>query len=127
MFTNCEAAYIHIEDMLSRIYEAVRGRVRELGIKDLYINKNMSGNSFPNIKMDLEQRLGHRKIDITIFQKKNNGQKYVRYIRDRMAYNPLIKPVYFGLHKLLRSYGLNNPSKNGLKTYAIFLMILICS
>lgn len=93
----------------------------------MYINKNMTGTSFPNIKIDLDLRLGCRKIDITIFQKKNNGQKYVRYIQEQLTYYPLVRPVFFALQKLLRSFNLNNPSKNGVKTYAIFLMILICA
>lgn len=113
--------------MLSRIHEILLVRAKELGIKDMYNNKNMTGNSFPNIKIDLDHRLGCRKIDITIFQKKNNGQKYVSFILDRLAYYPFIKPVFFALQKLLRSFNLNNPSKNGVKTYAIFLMILICA
>lgn len=65
------------------------------------------------------------KIDITIFQKKNNGQKYVRYICDRLNQNYLIKPVFFTFHRLLKSFHLGNPTKNGLKTYTIFLMLLI--
>lgn len=113
--------------MLSTIHQLLLKRTKELGIKEMYINKNMTGNSFPNIKIDLDQRLGYRKIDITIFQKKNNGQKYVRYIHDRLMYNPYIKPVFFAMQKLLRSFNLNNPAKNGIKTYAIFLMILICA
>lgn len=103
----------------------LRPNSKNLGIKEMYINKNTNGLTFPNIKVELNEKLHFRKIDITIFQKKNNGQKYVRYIQDRMAHNSFIKPVFFALHKLLRCFNLNNPAKNGLKTYAIFLMILI--
>lgn len=39
--------------------------------------------------------------------------------------NLKIKPVFFALHKLLQTFNLNNPSKNGLKTYAVFLMVVI--
>lgn len=73
----------------------------------------------------MQAKYHSRKIDITIFQKKNNGQKYVRFIRDKLNENTLIKPVFFALHRLLKSFGLSNPAKNGIKTYAIFLMLLI--
>jgi hypothetical protein len=46
----------------------------------MYINRNTNTNTFPNIKLDLDRSFNCRKIDITIFQKKNNGQKYVRYV-----------------------------------------------
>ena len=68
--------------MLDQIHEILLKRTRELGIKEMYINKNLGGNTFPNIKIDLEPKLGSRKIDITIFQKKNNGQKYVQFIQE---------------------------------------------
>lgn len=113
--------------MLDQIHEILLKRTRELGIKEMYINKNLGANTFPNIKIDLEPRLGSRKIDITIFQKKNNGQKYVRFIQDRLLYYPLIKPVFYAIQRLLRAFNLNHPSKNGVKTYTIFLMILFCA
>lgn len=125
VFTNQNSSYIQIEETLGKIFSVLKSRQRELGIKEIYFNKNNNGNSFPNIKMDLEQKLNYRKIDITIFQKKNNGQKYVRFIAERLYYNPFLKPVFFAVHKLLRSYDLANPAKNGLKTYAIFLMVLL--
>lgn len=81
VYTNLEPTYIQIEDMLTRIYEILKPNSRNLGIKDIYINKNTNGNSFPNIKVELDDKRHYRKIDITIFQKKNNGQKYVRYIQ----------------------------------------------
>lgn len=46
----------------------------------MYLNNNNTNNCFPNIKIDLVSKLHNRKIDITIFQKRNNGQKYVQYI-----------------------------------------------
>jgi hypothetical protein len=96
-----------------------------LGIREMYINRNTNTNTFPNIKLDLDHKLNNRKIDITIFQKKNNGQKYVKYITEQLRYLPLIKPVFFTFQKLLYHFKLENPAKNGLKTYAIFLMILL--
>lgn len=91
----------------------------------MYINRNTNTNTFPNIKLDLDRSFNCRKIDITIFQKKNNGQKYVRYVTQQLAYNQFIRPVFFALHKLLQHFNLENPAKNGVKTYAIFLMILL--
>jgi hypothetical protein len=95
------------------------------GIREMHINRNTNTNIFPNIKLDLDHKLNNCKIDIAIFQKKNNGQKYVKYITEQLRYIPLIKPVFFTLQKLLYHIKLENPAKNGLKTYAIFLMILL--
>lgn len=73
----------------------------------------------------MDSNHNNRKIDITIFQKKNNGQKYVKFILSKLYEHQLIKPVFFSLRELLRSFNLHNPAKNGLKTYTIFIMILI--
>ena len=80
MFTNKETTFIEIEKTLTKIHEHLRYREKELGIKEMYLNTNNIGNTFPNIKMELNSKYHHRKIDITIFQKKNNGQKYVKFI-----------------------------------------------
>lgn len=90
----------------------------------MYLNNNNTNTCFPNIKIDLISSLHNRKIDITIFQKRNNGQKYVQFIYNKLNERWQIKPVFFTLHRLLRSFNLQNPAKNGLKTYAIFLIIL---
>lgn len=63
-------------------------------------------------------------MDITIFQKRNNGLKYVNYIVEGISRYPAIKPVYYTMHRILESFNLHNPAKGGLKTYALYLMIL---
>ena len=68
---------------------------QSLGIREIYVNRNTNTNIFPNIKLDLDHKLNNRKIYITIFQKKNNGQKYVKYITEQLIYIPLIQPVFF--------------------------------
>lgn len=65
-----------------------------------------------------------RKIDITIFQKNNVADKYVKYIEQCIYTYPQISPIFCTFHQLLKSFDLHLPSKTGLKTYAIFLMIL---
>ena len=110
---------------MTQIDKCLRKKDTELGIKEIYLNIKYVGNVFPNIKLELESRFNNRKIDITIFQKKNNGQKYVEFILSKLAQYEHIKPVFFCLQRLLFSFNLHNPAKNGLKTYTIFLMILL--
>lgn len=68
----------------------------------MYFNEANSNsvNSFPNIKIDI----ANKKIDITIFQRRNNGRKYVKFISDELARNTLLKPVYYAIHRLLKSF-----------------------
>ena len=65
-----------------------------------------------------------RKIEITIFQKKNLGAASVEYIQQCLYAYPQISPIFYVFHKLLKSFKLHQGSKAGLKPYAVFLMIL---
>ena len=68
--------------------------------------------------------MNSRKIDITIYQKKTNVQKYVRYIEQCISVYPHIITMFYLYHKLLKSFNLHLFTRGGLKTYAMFLMIL---
>ena len=98
----------------------LRANKAHLGIKDIFLNDCAS---FPNIKIELNNQLHNLKLDLTIFQKRNNGQKYVDFIKNAIKKFSVIRPLFFSVHKILQSFGLHNPAKNGLKTYALFLMI----
>ena len=114
--------YVNILNLLREVHGILRKRMKELGIYEIYLNDELK---FPNIKIELCQRLHSRKIDITIFQKKNNARKYVQFIQKTLSFNPFIKPIFFTVHKLLENYNIHRPTKLGLKTYTIFLMILL--
>ena len=72
--------------------------MKSLGIYEIYLNDELK---FPNIKIELSQKLNARKIDLTIFQKKNNARKYVQTIQNSIALNPFIKPLFFTFHRIL--------------------------
>ena len=72
--------------------------MKSLGIYEIYLNDELK---FPNIKIELSQKLSARKIDLTIFQKKNNARKYVQTIQNSIALNPFIKPLFFTFHRIL--------------------------
>ena len=114
--------YVNLLNLLREVYVILRKRMKELGIYEIYLNDELK---FPNIKIELSQRLHNRKIDITIFQQKNNAGKYVQFIQKTLSLNPFIKPIFFTVHKLLENYNIHRPTKLGLKTYTIFLMILL--
>ena len=84
VYTNIDSSYINIEQTLEKIYSLIWKKKSSLCIREMYINRNTNTNTFPNIKLDLDHKLNNRKIDITIFQKKNNGQKYVKYITEQL-------------------------------------------
>ena len=90
--------YVNILNLLREIYQILRRRMKELGIYEIYLNDELK---FPNIKIELTSRLHSRKIDITIFQKKNNARKYVQFIQNTLGLNNLIKPIFFTLHRIL--------------------------
>ena len=53
--------------------------------------------------------------------------KYVKYIMQGLSNYPIIKTVFYTMHRILESFQLHNPAKGGLKTYALYLMILMAA
>lgn len=102
VFINNEINTIEVGEILEKIYLAIEKKKHDLRIKEMYFNEanSSSVNSFPNIKIDI----ANKKIDITIFQRRNNGRKYVKFISDELARNTLLKPVYYTIHRLLKSF-----------------------
>ena len=72
----------------------------------------------------MNEQFNERKIEISIFQRKCSGRKYVQFINQYINYYPYIVPLFYLLHHLLETFNLHKPTKNGLKTYTIFLIIL---
>lgn len=120
-FTNTKSESIIIERTLLRIFKAIKDQSRALGVKEIYYN---TGIPFPNIRLELESYLNCRKLDITIFQKKNNGEKYVQFVKEGLTMYPTIRPIFFTFHRILQSFSLHNPARGGVKTYAIYLMVM---
>ncbi len=65
-----------------------------------------------------------RRIDISIFHKKNKSQQCSQFINQQLYYHPVIKPIFVMLKHILREYDLHLYEQGGLKTYTLFLMIL---
>ena len=88
----------------------------------MYLNSDLK---FPNISIHLSSKYNRRKIDIAAFQYRNNGEKYVTFIKSQLLLNPFIRPLFFVFRKILKNFKLSNPTKGGIKTYALFLMLWI--
>ena len=66
-----------------------------------------------------------RKIDISILTPNNNGRQHAEYVKQFICMFPQIKPLFYVIKKLTYSYRLNDPLKFGIRSFAIFLMLII--
>lgn len=109
-----------VDSVLNELFRRLQKNSERYRILKLYLNRDLK---VPNISLTLSGRTKKRKLDIVVFQHNNNGQKYVNFVSKELAINPFIKPVFYVMKRLLKNWKLNNPSKGGIKTYALFLMI----
>ena len=83
----------------------------------------------PMIRVEVldKQRKGNsRKIDITILDINHNGKQHVMYVEQLLRmYNNQLRPLFFVIKKLSHCYKLNDPKNNGIRTYAIILMLAL--
>lgn len=61
---------IHIHQILEKIYKILEQKKSKYQIEKLYLNSLIK---FPNVTLILNRKLNKRKLDITVFQYKNNG------------------------------------------------------
>ena len=111
-----------VSNILKKVHLILKGREAECGIEKMYLNSDLK---FPNIIIHLTSKLNRRKIDVAVFQYRNNGEKYVTFIKTQLSQNPFIQPLFFVFRKILKNFKLSNPTKGGIKTYALFLMLWI--
>ena len=67
-----------------------------------------------------------RKIDITILDINHNGKQHVMYVDQLLRmYSNKLRHLFFVIKKLTHCYKLNDPKNNGIRTYAIILMLAL--
>lgn len=79
----------------------MRNHDKYFSIHKIYLNNKIK---FPNISIELNKKIHpshYQKIDMVIFQKNNNGHKYVKYIRTYLQSYPFIKPLFFMIRAIL--------------------------
>ena len=62
-------------------------------------------------------------LNIAIFHRNHFNKQYVTYVVDSLANYPEIKPLFYCLFHLLKTFGLEDPLNGGLKNYSLFLLI----
>lgn len=70
-----------------------------------------------------ERKKYPRKFDITIIDNNHNGEQHVFYIKHLMHCFPNLQPLFYIIKKLSFSFKLNDPKQNGVRSYALILMI----
>ncbi len=63
-------------------------------------------------------------IDITIEDEKHNGLKCVNLVKSYLKEYSVLKPITLALKAILQSANLHNPSKGGLSSYGLILMVV---
>ena len=55
----------------------------------------------------------------------HNGKQHVMYIEQLLSIYSELRPLFFVIKKLSHAYKLNDPKNNGIRTYAIVLMLFL--
>jgi DNA polymerase sigma len=66
-----------------------------------------------------------RKFDISILSPCNNGRQHTEYVNRILLHYPKLKPLFFIIKKLTHCYRMNDASKLGVRSLALFLMLAI--
>ena len=118
----------HVEGYLDEIYFMLMGVCQS--------TKRLSASMLKTIKVPMirvemqdkevaywERKRNPRKFDITIMDSNHNGKQHVRYITHLMSCYPFLQPLFYVIKKLSYTFKLNDPKQNGVRSYAIILMI----
>lgn len=70
-----------------------------------------------------QRKKNTRKFDITIMDSNHNGKQHVFYIDQLMHCFPNLQPLFYVIKKLSYSFKMNDPKANGIRSYALILMI----
>ncbi len=91
-------SYVDFERLLEKVFNKIKVRMYNMGIKQLSYNK---ASKIPSLKIEMNLHLfASRKIDIMIFHKKNMGITYVNYIREALNCYGSIRPIFFFLKRV---------------------------
>jgi len=63
-------------------------------------------------------------VDLTFLTRNHMGLKCSETIKAFMLAEPLLRPLVLVIKMLVQIYGLNDPYKGGLGSYAITLMVI---
>ena len=61
-------------------------------------------------------------MDITIFDMNHNGKQHLMYVGQLMIH-PELRPLFYIVKKMTYYYRLNDTKNNGIRSYAIILML----
>lgn len=67
----------------------------------------------------------YRKFDIKVYNPSNNGRQHSQYVLNFMNMYPKIKPLFYIIKSLINCYKMYDPSKGGVRSFALFLMLAI--
>lgn len=68
--------------------------------------------------------MGGKLVEIFLFyNKKINVLKYTHLVLETVHSYPQLRPIFYILRTILHKFHLHDPKRNGLKSYALFLMI----
>jgi DNA polymerase sigma len=124
-FVNTKPNPIDVPATLHTIYKSLRQHEKALDLHNIYLNKQSHATKFPNINLELNSSSNpHQRVDIIIFQRSNNGVKYVNWVNGWNMY-PFFKPLFFILRGVLEKFQLHCQAKGGIKTYTLINMLTI--
>ena len=78
VYVNKNGEHYAVNKILAEIYHVLKENSSQYGIEKIYLNSDLK---FPNISIILSPTLNKRKLDIAVFQYRNNGEKYVNFIK----------------------------------------------
>ena len=90
-------------------------------VKNLLLTENLSVKILRVITKEIYSEIN---IDITIEDEKHNGLKCVNLVKSYLKEYSVLKPITLALKAILQSANLHNPSKGGLSSYGLILMVV---
>ena len=90
-------------------------------IKQMVITENLS---IKIIRIITVEAYSEMNIDISVDSPKHNGLKCVNLIKSYLKEYTVLKPITIALKAILQSANLHNPTKGGLSSYGLILMVV---
>ena len=90
-------------------------------IKQMVITENLSIKIIRIITVEAYSEIN---IDISVDSSKHNGLKCVNLIKSYLKEYTVLKPITIALKAILQSANLHNPTKGGLSSYGLILMVV---
>lgn len=64
-------------------------------------------------------------MDITILDMNHNGKQHLMYANQLRMMHPELRPLFYIVKKMTYFYKLNDTKNNGIRSYAIILMLAL--